>query len=189
MISDKRIIKTRNGIKTALMQLLLEQEIGKITISNLAATARINRSTFYLHYPDVNAVMKDIENEIETEISECISGFEINRVYESTYSILTALTKLLNARPDIKNYIFKSTSSNYIVSRIKEILTDKSIAAIKQTYEVEESDILLPLTFTAGGILDTYVKWVYSDKAISLEELIKTVSEFTKHFLEYMKIV
>ena len=178
MISDKRIIKTRNGIKTAFMQLLLEQEIGKITISNLAETARINRSTFYLHYPDVNAVMKDIENEIETEISECISGFEINRVYESTYSILTALTRL-----------FKSTSSDYIVSRIKEILTNKSIAAIKQTYEVEESDILLPLTFTAGGILDTYVKWVYSDKAISLEELIKTVSEFTKHFLEYMKIV
>ena len=49
MITDKRIVKTRTAIKTAFLQLALEKDIGKITVSNITEKAEINRSTFYLH--------------------------------------------------------------------------------------------------------------------------------------------
>jgi len=72
MATDKRIIKTKAAIKNAFMQLMTETEANKLTVSDIAAKALVNRSTFYLHYADVAAVMKDIETEIAAKIEECI---------------------------------------------------------------------------------------------------------------------
>ena len=80
MATDKRIIKTKAAIKNAFMQLMTETEANKLTVSDIAAKALVNRSTFYLHYADVAAVMKDIETEIAAKIEECINDFDISDV-------------------------------------------------------------------------------------------------------------
>ena len=51
---DMRVIKTRESIENALFELLGRKPLGKITVAELARTARINKSTFYLHYLDIN---------------------------------------------------------------------------------------------------------------------------------------
>ena len=60
MATDKRIIKTRQAITTAFMELSLEKDIRKITVSDIAGRASVNRSTFYLHYNDAKEVLEDI---------------------------------------------------------------------------------------------------------------------------------
>ena len=60
---DKRVIRTKENIKTAFMQLMLESNLDKITVSEITNKAKVNRSTFYLHYSDVSAVIVDIERE------------------------------------------------------------------------------------------------------------------------------
>ncbi len=188
MITDKRVIKTRNAIKTAFMQLVLEKEISKITVSNVADRAQINRSTFYLHYSDVNAVMKDIEREIEEKIAICVNNFDINSVYESTYAMFTNLTDMLNETQTVKNYILDSTSSDYLTVRLKEILADKAITALNEKFpDIDAVKCTYYITFAAAGIIDSYVKWAHSDTSTSLEELIKTVSVLVQHTLEYIR--
>ena len=46
------------------MLLTMDKDIEKITVSDIAEKAFINRSTFYLHYSDARDVMNDIEREI-----------------------------------------------------------------------------------------------------------------------------
>lgn len=62
MTTDKRVLKTRKAITTAFMELTLEEDMQKITVSDIAERAVINRSTFYLHYADAKEVLDDIEN-------------------------------------------------------------------------------------------------------------------------------
>lgn len=189
MLTDKRVVKTRSAVKTAFMQLILEKELGKITVSNITEKAQINRSTFYLHYNDVYAVMKDIENEIEAKISSCIDNFDIRSVYESTFAMFTSLTDMLNETTAVKNFILNSTSSDYLTGRLKEIITDKTKSAMVEAFpELDPDKLDYPLTFAAAGIIDTYVKWAHDEnKSNSLEELIKTVSIFVKYILEYIR--
>ena len=178
MLTDKRVIKTRAGIKTALMQLTLKKEIGKITISNLTEKAQINRSTFYLHYSSVADVTDDIEKEISARISSCINNFNYGDIYGSTCAMFTNLTNVLNENATMKNYILNSTASDYILGRIKEILVDKTMTAVLEQYpKYKNQDFAYTFTFLSAGIIDTYIKWAHSeDKEITLEELIKTVS-------------
>ncbi len=50
---DIRVVKTKESIEQALFQLLRTKPLDKVTVVELAKTARIHKSTFYLHYLDI----------------------------------------------------------------------------------------------------------------------------------------
>ena len=54
-----RIQKTKRAIYGALEELLLEKSINKITVTELAKRAEINKGTFYLHYKDIYDLYED----------------------------------------------------------------------------------------------------------------------------------
>lgn len=49
MTEDRRIRKTKEAIKYALIDLLKHKTLEKITIKDITESADINRGTFYLH--------------------------------------------------------------------------------------------------------------------------------------------
>ena len=55
---DQRVRLTRNLLKNALVQLMQEQHIAKISIRAICEVAGINRSTFYVHYTDQYDLLK-----------------------------------------------------------------------------------------------------------------------------------
>ena len=50
---DKRVIKTIEGIEKSFFELLNEKPVSKVTVTELADRARINKGTFYLHNQDI----------------------------------------------------------------------------------------------------------------------------------------
>lgn len=58
--TDLRVIKTQEAIKTAFLQLISKKGFVAITINDIAQQARINRSTFYLHYTDKYALLNQL---------------------------------------------------------------------------------------------------------------------------------
>ena len=185
MQTDKRIVKTRTNIKRAFMELVEEREINKISVSDLAAKAYVNRSTFYLHYPDVTAVAAEIEKEIADSITLCLEEFSIEDIYSSTLTLFRTLTKRLDEYERLKRYIIFSTNSDYVIARLKDIFVEKTISSIKNTFpHISEKDINFQLVYAAAGTVDCYVKWVREKGgSVQLEELIKKVSEITEHII------
>lgn len=182
---DKRIIKTRTSIKNALMELAQTLDISKISVSELAAKALINRSTFYLHYTDVQSVAADIEKEIAERISTYIDNFDVDNIYNSILSLFRTLTKRLDENEAMKKYIIYSTNSDDVISKVKEIFAEKTKQSILDAFDnVSEKDIKYPLIFAASGVIDCYVKWVREDNgSISLEEVMSEVGKITEHII------
>ena len=50
---DLRVIKTKERIESAMLELLKVKPLDKITVTELARVAMINKGTFYLHYQDI----------------------------------------------------------------------------------------------------------------------------------------
>ncbi len=185
MPTDKRIIKTRTSIKKAFIELVEKQSISKISVSDLAAKAMVNRSTFYLHYEDVLAVAADIDREIEQNIAECMEGYTISDIYGSTYAFFKKLTKRLDEDDGMKRYIIFSTNAVNVISKIKQILVTKTTEALLKRFPgIDESKLGYPLTYAAAGILDCYIKWVSgNDKHSSLDEHMSEVCAITQHII------
>jgi AcrR family transcriptional regulator len=56
-ITDPRILRSRRMLMDALSKLLNNKEFDDISIQEIADEATLNRATFYLHYPDKNALL------------------------------------------------------------------------------------------------------------------------------------
>jgi AcrR family transcriptional regulator len=186
---DRRIVKTRNSIKNAFMTLMLEKELNKISVSDITERALINRSTFYLHYSDVNSVMNDIEKEIAEKIAICIEAYDHEHVYESTYALFKNLTQTLDEMDIVKKYILYSTNSKFVIQRVKDIFAEKTMNALNHHSGIQFGpEVIYPITFATSGIIDTYLKWAYAeDKIISLEELSRIGSEIYQTLQMYWK--
>src|SRR6516165_5821040 len=56
--TDPRILRSRRMLMEALAKLLIRKELDDISIQEIADEATLNRATFYLHYPDKNALLQ-----------------------------------------------------------------------------------------------------------------------------------
>jgi AcrR family transcriptional regulator len=56
--TDPRIVRSRRMLMDSLAKLLTESEFEDISVQEIADEATLNRATFYLHYPDKNALLQ-----------------------------------------------------------------------------------------------------------------------------------
>lgn len=71
---DKRVMKTRRAIHSAMTRLLAEKPIEEITVTELSEKAEINRKTFYSYYSNVYMVAEEMEDEIVERFEETLRG-------------------------------------------------------------------------------------------------------------------
>ena len=56
--TDPRILRSRRMLMDSLASLLTKKEFEDISVQEIADEATLNRATFYLHYPDKNALLR-----------------------------------------------------------------------------------------------------------------------------------
>jgi AcrR family transcriptional regulator len=56
--TDPRVLRSRRMLMESLLRLLTRKEFADISIQEIADEATLNRATFYLHYPDKNALLQ-----------------------------------------------------------------------------------------------------------------------------------
>jgi AcrR family transcriptional regulator len=64
---DRRILKTQQSLKNAVLELMTEKNFDDITIQDIADRADLNRGTLYLHYQDKFDL---VEKLIDTHFNE-----------------------------------------------------------------------------------------------------------------------
>ena len=68
--NNKRHQETIAAIEKAFVTLLKDNDLNKISITELCETAKIDRSTFYANYEDVSALANEITAKIEKQLEE-----------------------------------------------------------------------------------------------------------------------
>jgi len=66
---DLRIIKTKESIHQALLEILEVKTLELISISELCRMAKVNRGTFYLHYSKIEDVFEEYFKEITEDLA------------------------------------------------------------------------------------------------------------------------
>lgn len=68
---DPRTIRTKEMLKRAVFELLEEGVmLSQLSVQKVTKQATLNRTTFYLHYEDINHLMDDLTKEIFNEVTE-----------------------------------------------------------------------------------------------------------------------
>ena len=136
---DKRILKTKSNLKSALVELLKTHKIEEISIVELTTLANVNRKTFYLHYNEVSSVFKEIENSTYEKVKNKISTFKINA--ETVEQFLNELFSIFVNDPYVltimRNTPYSKTFTNILekalieeVNRKYELINNTNVSTL-----------------------------------------------------------
>ncbi len=78
--NNKRRQQTRERIESVLMELLQNQELSQITVSDICKGAGINRSTFYANYDDIYDLATTIGRQLEMDVDALYDYDMVNQV-------------------------------------------------------------------------------------------------------------
>lgn len=165
MKEDLRVVKTKKNIKTEMMELLQKKPVEKITVTELASNAFINKGTFYHHYSDIydlyhELVYDFIENSIgsldyyedffiepERFLQKFLRDFRENDIKktfpfynEGTHSLFLPyyVTEVLLNRLMSVNYV-----ENTIENRVKLQCCITAITATKSHFDERYNNIII----------------------------------------------
>ncbi|RBP25182.1 MULTISPECIES: TetR/AcrR family transcriptional regulator [Bacillus] len=100
---DPRTVRSREMFQNAVFSLLCENpSISNLTVQKVATKAGLNRTTFYLHYQDIQDLLDQITNEISNELSNKIADL----IHAKDLSEKQKLTQLLDYLYIHRNYLF-----------------------------------------------------------------------------------
>ena len=92
MKTDARVKYTKMVLKNALLELMKEKTVNRITVREVCDKAGLNRATFYTHYADCFALLESIENDLfrdfELSMEKCVPMFDITKLVTAIYDII-----------------------------------------------------------------------------------------------------
>lgn len=177
---DRRQRKTREAIKRALIELLGEKDISKITTKDIAERADINRSTFYLHYVDAYSVLESIQqdaaNTVITLADMPIDDLKANMTY-----MLTSVTEMLDENTGFVKFLMRNKTGFY--ARIESELTDRfTHRYLAARPDSDETYVSNAMSFIMSGLFGTYSRWLES-RSCSIERLSECISSVIENGL------
>ncbi len=174
---DKRWIRTKLAIRDAFSQLLVEKDISKITVKEIAEIAFINRNTFYAHYENVYALLDEIEDELLDVIKDLLNTTDFFEAQNNMYIVLKKITSIVNADVDFYSRLINSTSASNLIKKIKDYLKTSLISQIKEKTNLDDNTLDYILEYTLSGILSVYQQWFESDHSQTLDEMLMIIGE------------
>lgn len=175
--SDKRVIRTKKAIRSALFKIMESKDIASITISELTTLANVNRRTFYTHYSNITDILDETECEIVESLSSLISQFDSASLPESTYRIFIELNRLITEEYGFYFHLMKSDFRGVLLARMKTVLKSSADMILGRfTIPADEKYIMLMSSFINGGFLNLFQEWNKSGKDVSIETAAKVAS-------------
>ncbi|MEK5163531.1 TetR/AcrR family transcriptional regulator [Paenibacillus sp. FSL R5-0527] len=177
--TDLRIIRSKNSIKKAFVELLNEKGYEAITIQDIADKAMINRNTFYLHYqnkPDLlNLCMDELLEEVKNTLALCpgsnrpLSASKLERIMQAV------LEKMIGNLPFYKAMLGDENRIHGFQSKMEEIIKNTVNKGLDNTPLDISKELLLQ--YVASAFMGIVVWWVRNDLSYTPEEI---ASQFGK---------
>ncbi len=168
---DLRVVKTLEAIHGSFEEHASKKELASITVAELCRDARISKKTFYRHYPDMNALIAEYQNELIDELIEKTKGLtlpENTTVFsvQLVRSLCSAGEKSkLNER--VVCYARKSEFCQQMIEKELQLghIDDRGFGSLSGT------EISAAMVFVHSTCVTLYQHWVAGGKRMSAKRL------------------
>lgn len=169
---DRRTVRTKRAILKALFDLIDEKDASKITITELANRADIDRKTFYLHYDSIQAVISEVEDNLVNAVVRFANSAKDGATLDSFFD---GLNKAISENLEFAKYFVRSGAHTFFMSKVSEAFRTCVLeSASNGDLSLPESSaqkVSLAMSCIASGIIAMYLKWLGTDTTVTLDEL------------------
>lgn len=178
---NRRVQFTKTALRDAMIELITEKPLTSITVKDVCARADINRSTFYLHYKDVDSLLVEVEDYALDCINLRFSG------PEHAFEELSTFLNHLKATPRMCKLFFAlggERGDPRFNRRLQELTYKAFERGWNEHVPVGNSDNekTLVYSYTLPGIVSVFYAWL-TDKMpdMSAEQLVRLLQKLLLH--------
>ena len=182
---DKRIVKTKNSIRTAFKELVQTKDMADISISELTEKAGVTRSTFYMYYDSVGAVRNDIEDVILAHIEKIMNEANLVQSMLNPYPLLFEITNEINKYDEYNRYILSSNNSGELLDKLKQMVISAFVSTMQKSSQIQVNvaKAKYVAAFCTAGICETFKMWFNHQSTLTLQELCSHISQMVSKAL------
>ncbi len=187
--TDLRIIKSKNAIKNAFLDLMEEKGYANITITDIAKKAMINRKTFYIHFETKEALYNSISNELLSILSPTLNKLQNLEGKEQRQYVINMLLHFKEHR-DIFNILVKDKTNPDFLNKLKEKLK-YDLFSISQINKRTEGTNFTPelLSEAFFSLFVVLIQWWLNESTLPVNDVIDMIIDFfSKKTLEVLGI-
>lgn len=171
--TDLRIIKTKNNLYNALIDLMKDKSFEEIKVSDICSKALINRSTFYAHYEDKYELLEDCIKDLKDSLS---NELKKNQSISSTKEYYIEMIKLFLNHIEEKRDSYLAIAINNRNSILTDILYDVIDKDIINHLENDDTFKDIPkrivASFYLGAVVNVGINWIKNINKYSKEEML-----------------
>lgn len=180
MKKDLRVIKTKERLHDALIVILQEKNLDKITISELCKKASVNRGTFYLHYQDVAELFEEYYHGMTEDLRKAyyepylLTQYKIENLSADMVRIFHHIEKY----KQFYKIVFNRKTPIMYYYRLFEIIRSYLQDSISEI-NIENNEFIA--SYQANAILGMVIQWIQNDFKESPSDMNTMLLSFTKN--------
>lgn len=182
--------KTDVAIKEALVKLCMQKNsIKKVTVKELCEEANISKSTFYLHYPDIDYIFESVGNNFLLTFRKMFDEIVQNK----TNDFLTFIQRIIDYVKESSNIIKIGLTFgqpyDYYVSGIKDQL-EQAISNLPHIKDAKfgKQQLLIEVKIVASGIIDFIIELLRNKQPNELDKNVVFINEFLSRWISTFEI-
>ena len=157
---DRRIIKSREVIKKAFLELFIEKNFAQITINDISERANVNRGTIYLHYHDIYDLLDSCIEEHVNELIAFCTPHELVRDKADFIAELESVFIYLSDNFPFFSSLFSSNRTFAFRERLLNFITDNIKDKLKSKNTETASDLHIKAHFIAYAYIGIVEWWI-----------------------------
>ena len=171
-------IRSRRMIREAFIALLQEKPFGKITVTDVVNKADLNRSTFYAHYPDIQGIVEEIQDEIISRNIKLIQEIQYRNILKDPMPYLQSISGILNENITLFQQMGHTEALHIRLDKFRRIMVEDILTDQDIPEHIRTSDAFaIRIYFFIGGIMNTYQQWAQGVLHTSLEDISKEIAK------------
>jgi AcrR family transcriptional regulator len=184
---DRRILRTRESIRDAMINLIEEVGFESIAIKDIANRANINRGTFYLHYHDKFDLLDQTENEIVEDLKEILIkesnwGIEEYLYADMPLPVIVTIFEYFKSRSRIMHAILGLKANPSFQGRMRKAI-ESNLQALGLSIPEDNTQYSVParyfISYISAAHMGVIQSWLYAGCQESPEEMAVILSQLS----------
>ena len=188
-------LRSRTLIRNALLALMRDKSFDKITITEVARKANVNRGTFYAHFKSPHDVLFKIQDDMFSELTTLLNRYTPDEVMRDPQPIFRQISEFLISDIAYYRMLFKVAGIHEYLSNNKDkifsyFMSSNLLSQISD--KGMRKNLIALIDFWLCGIFDVYYDSVLEKIPLRLDEVpsfcSRVVSLSSKGSLEFLEV-
>ncbi|WP_433568301.1 TetR/AcrR family transcriptional regulator [Tractidigestivibacter sp.] len=175
---DLRIRRSKAAIRAAVASLMADRGPDDVSAKDVAATALINKKTFYAHYPSVKAVVDELESDAVREVVDVVRQASLTSV-EGIAEGCLRLRDLAQDGATAFGSIIGTRMRPFLLERLREELSSQlmvSVGSSERLGSAVKDGAGYAVDFVAGGVVSLLDAWLSDGDGMSAEDVAESLA-------------